>query len=147
MGARATRGNRVDTGRPYGYAIYVIKGLVTIFPPLTLEIPMTTPLYRHGDVLLQATAAPTAPLHRQPHTTLAHGELTGHQHRIAEASAAELFAATPTARPGDAQFLHVTAPHATLVHEEHAPIRLPAGWYRVWQQREYTPGSVRVVQD
>lgn len=147
MGSWAALGNCVDTPAPLGYAIYVIKGLVTIFPALTLEIPMTTPLYRHGDVLLQATTAPTTPLHRQPHTTLAHGELTGHQHRIAEASAAELFAPTPTARPGDPQFLHVTAPHATLVHEEHAPIRLPAGWYRVWQQREYTPGSVRVVQD
>jgi hypothetical protein len=27
-----------------------------------------------------------------------------------------------------------------LTHEEHAPIRLPAGLYRVVRQREYLPG-------
>lgn len=105
----------------------------------------TAPLFRHGDVLLQAIAAPDTALYRQPHTTLAYGEVTGHSHRIAEAGAAALFWPTPHA--GEQQFLQVTAPQATLVHEEHGPIRLPAGWYRVWQQREYVPGSVRRVLD
>ena len=108
---------------------------------------MSLPLYRHGDVLLQAVAAPTTPLHRQPHLTLAHGEVTGHSHQIRDLQAAALDGVGPTPAPGRDQFLHVTAPQATLTHEEHAPIRLPAGWYRVWQQREYTPGSVRVVLD
>lgn len=108
---------------------------------------MPAPLYRHGDVLLQAIPAPSDPLFRQPHLTLAHGEVTGHTHRIAEAHAALLYAPTPTPQNGREQFLQVTADHATLIHEEHGPIRLPAGWYRVWQQREYTPGSVRTVLD
>lgn len=104
------------------------------------------PLFRHGDVFLQAVAAPSVPLYRQPHTTLAHGEVTGHSHRIAEAGAAALFGLTPQPQEGAERFLQVTAP-ATLIHEEHAPIRLETGWYRVWQQREYTPGRVRVVLD
>lgn len=116
---------------------------------------MPAPLYRHGDVLLQAAQPPSLPLRQQPHLTLAYGEVTGHSHRIAEAGAAELYA-LGSQRTGDDvagntvaadQYLHVTAPHATLTHEEHGPIRLPTGWYRVWQQREYTPGSVRTVLD
>ena len=126
---------------------------------------MSAPLYRHGDVLLQAAQRPSLPLRQQPHLTLAYGEVTGHSHRIAEAGAAQLYA-LGMQRMGDDvagntaarstvagntvaadQYLHVTAPHATLTHEEHGPIRLPTGWYRVWQQREYTPGSVRTVLD
>ncbi|MGA4862167.1 hypothetical protein ACPB9J_05965 [Streptomyces lavendulocolor] len=34
-----------------------------------------------------------------------------------------------------------------LVHEEHAPIALPKGWYRVVRKREYVPGAYRVVAD
>jgi hypothetical protein len=34
-----------------------------------------------------------------------------------------------------------------VVHEEHAAIPLPKGWYRVIRQREYVPGSVRLVAD
>jgi hypothetical protein len=33
------------------------------------------------------------------------------------------------------------------VHEEHRPIELPIGVYRVWQQREYTPTAIRTVLD
>jgi hypothetical protein len=32
-------------------------------------------------------------------------------------------------------------------HEEHAPIPLPAGYYRIVRQREYVPGSIRPVAD
>jgi hypothetical protein len=34
-----------------------------------------------------------------------------------------------------------------LTHEEHAPIPLPAGLYRVVQQREFVPGSFRLIAD
>lgn len=108
---------------------------------------MLPPLYRHGDVLLQAIPAPTDRLHRQNHVTLAYGEVTGHTHRLSDPHAAVLYAPTPTPQNGRDQFLHITALRATLVHEEHGPIELPQGWYRVWQQREYTPGSVRTVID
>ncbi|BBO34340.1 hypothetical protein PLANPX_3952 [Lacipirellula parvula] len=44
-------------------------------------------------------------------------------------------------------FLNVTQSVATLVHQEHGPIELQAGYYQVWRQREYTPAEIRVVRD
>lgn len=99
------------------------------------------PLYRHGDVLVAAIPALPIGAIPRPDLILAHGEVTGHTHRIREAGAARLFT------HGRAIYLHVTASAATLVHEEHRPISLPTGVYRVWQQREYTPDAIRPVID
>ena len=44
-------------------------------------------------------------------------------------------------------YLRVKACGATLIHQEHGPIRLPAGEYRVWRQREYSPKEIRIVRD
>lgn len=104
---------------------------------------MPQPLYRHGDVFLQAVQIPpTHSLHPQDHLTLALGEVTGHSHRLSAPDAAVLYTSA-----GLDQYLHVQSQQATLIHEEHAPLDLPQGWYRVWQQREYTPGSFRAVLD
>ncbi|WP_046245298.1 hypothetical protein [Hymenobacter terrenus] len=98
-------------------------------------------LYRHGDVLIARTAAlPTGSIPRVG-LVLAHGEHTGHSHRIREIGAASLYVY------GKDLYLVVSAPAATVVHEEHRPIELPAGVYRVWQQREYTPSAIRTVVD
>lgn len=97
--------------------------------------------YRHGDVLLATVAALPAGAVPRPDLVLAHGEVTGHAHRVREAGAARLFT------HGAVTYLHVTGPKATLVHEEHRPIELPTGVYRVWQQREYTPTAIRTVLD
>lgn len=99
------------------------------------------PLYRHGDLLVQS--ADKVPLDARPlqHLVLAEGELTGHSHRIAERGAAKLF------QRGRDLFLTVTAHTVTLVHQEHGPISLTQGVYRVWRQREYFPREIRVVQD
>ena len=99
------------------------------------------PLYRHGDVLVAAVPALPAGAVPRPDLILAHGEVTGHSHRIREAGAARLFT------HGHTIYLNVTAPTATLVHEEHRPIILRTGVYRVWQQREYTPDAIRTVID
>lgn len=110
---------------------------------LLVLLAMNTPasLYRHGDVLL--AAVPTLPTGAKPMPglILAHGELTGHAHRIREVGAAQLFS------QGEFTYLRVVAATATLVHEEHRPIVLPAGVYRVWQQREYSPEAIRTVVD
>jgi hypothetical protein len=47
----------------------------------------------------------------------------------------------PARRPDwvDQRFLRIGT-EALLTHEEHAPIQLPAGLYRVVRQREYLPG-------
>jgi putative SOS response-associated peptidase YedK len=99
-------------------------------------------MYRHGDVLLMPISNPPTNLQTQPSQILAWGEITGHSHRIAERGAATVYR-----RDTDTLFLHITTPRATLVHEEHQPIVLEQGWYRVWFQREYSPQAIRRVVD
>jgi hypothetical protein len=100
-------------------------------------------LWRHGDVLIARSPYETLPVEARRRQTpvLVWGELTGHSHRLADAGSAELWEAEGTL------YLRVTAPSATIVHEEHHPITLPGGLYRVWTQREYTPREIRRVVD
>lgn len=119
--------------------------------------------YRQGDVLLVAVEAnPLDPgatigedLIRLPRekgrVVLAHGEITGHHHAIAD-ERAELLA------PDGSEFVtvdeaaelyllvHGTEPVA-LVHEEHATITVAPGAYKVVRQREYQPEQIRRVAD
>ena len=99
------------------------------------------PLYRHGDVLVRKVDAIPAQAKKRPHLTLAEGEITGHCHRIAEKDAARLH------EVAGERFLEVYGDEATLIHEEHGPITLTQGCYRVWQQREYSPQEIRTVRD
>jgi hypothetical protein len=48
---------------------------------------------------------------------------------------------------GGKLFLEVTANEATLVHDEHSPVKLPHGTYEIRIQREYTPKEIRRVAD
>jgi hypothetical protein len=99
------------------------------------------PLYRHGDVLMEQIEHLPNGIRQCSHMVLAYGESTGHSHRIADPSTASTFEL-------DGQlFLKVIAPSAKLIHEEHDTIDLPQGIYRVWQQREYTPGEIRRIYD
>jgi len=98
------------------------------------------PLYRHGDVLVTRVAELPGDVEKLTHLVLAEGEITGHSHRIAEPGSAELLQ-SPTG-----MFLHVLWPSATLIHQEHGPIMLGQGVYRVWRQREYSPQEIRTVR-
>jgi hypothetical protein len=98
-------------------------------------------LYRHGDVMLSQIDALPDGAKQRGGVTLAYGEITGHSHRIADPHSAETFELNGQI------YLRVTAPKALLIHEEHATIELPQGIYRVWQQREYSPGAIRRVYD
>ena len=101
---------------------------------------------RQGDVLLVAVdALPADPLvevpREQGRVVLAHGELTGHAHAFDETGA------TLLRREGsDDLFLRLER-ECTLRHEEHDPIVVPGGAYRVVRQREYRPGGVIPVGD
>jgi hypothetical protein len=102
------------------------------------EIPVH---FRQGDVLLIAVEAiPTdaTPERRTGRIVLAEGEVTGHAHAIAE----------PDARTftHDGQRYLLTRSVAQLVHEEHAPIDVRAGTWRVVIQREYEPPAVPEAQ-
>ena len=98
-------------------------------------------MWRQGDVFIDRVAAiPREAADRPlPHTVLAHGEVTGHSHRVADP--ASLFA-------GDGCFyLDIPGETARVVHDEHGTILLDRGVYRVWRQREYTPKRIVVVHD
>ena len=97
--------------------------------------------YRHGDVLLESADALPDMREKLPHNILAHGEVTGHCHRIKESGEADLYSTNL------GLFLHVRGPSVTIVHEEHRPVTLTSGYYRVWRQREYSPKEIRVVRD
>lgn len=100
-------------------------------------------LYRHGDVLVQKIRNLPANTKKLRHLVLAHGEVTGHSHRIKDAKSAELYEDKETKE----LFLNVVGTTANLIHEEHATIELGKGVYRVWRQREYTPKRIVVVRD
>jgi hypothetical protein len=98
-------------------------------------------LWRHGDVLIAKIDSLPADMKRREDGVLAYGEITGHAHRLQVPESAELW------ELDGVLYMKVVAPVATVVHEEHKPIMIPEGLYRVWQQREYTPDSVRIVVD
>ena len=106
-------------------------------------------MYRQGDVLVVPigegdlpTEAIPAPRDRSGRLILARGEATGHAHVVTGEGLRLL------CLPDDLEsmFLHVQG-YGRLGHEEHAPIALPAGYYRVVRQRVYVPGAVRPVLD
>ncbi|MEH2074633.1 MAG: hypothetical protein V7K57_09610 [Nostoc sp.] len=98
-------------------------------------------LYRHGDVLIRYIANLPVGAQKRLGATLAHGEVTGHSHRIQQSDAVQLWV------HGSELFLEVKEASATLVHEEHRAIELPQGLYRVWKQREYRPDAYVEVID
>lgn len=90
--------------------------------------------YRQGDVLLQkVNSLPENALETpcKDNVILQYGEVTGHKHAIST-EYAKLYTAKGQ------RYIEVK-PGAQLVHEEHATIKLPHGYYRVIQQREYVP--------
>ena len=94
-------------------------------------------MWRQGDVFVEVVHEIPAEAVQRTDLVLAEGEITGHTHRIRETDAATLY------QHGDDRFLFVTADLATIVHEEHGPIALKSGLYRVWRQREYAPTALR----
>ena len=88
---------------------------------------------RQGDVLLVEVSdlpAGCVVAQRRGDVILANGEATGHAHRIDS-----LWAALFRAPDGN---IYLRAGESTaLSHEEHDPIPVPPGTYRVVRQREY----------
>lgn len=109
---------------------------------------------RQGDVLVARVRAlpKDAVVVTDPRVILAHGEVTGHCHEvIADTPASDpLGDVIPAAQlfdaPDGSRYLLVTRA-CTLTHQEHAPIALAPGAYRVVRQREYSPEAIRTVAD
>ena len=88
-------------------------------------------LYQQGDVLLLTAEIPSsASISRR--LILAEGEVTGHAHRLDEATDGLLYEATD-----GTLYLRVGAQGATITHEEHRSITVPQGDYRVGRVQEY----------
>jgi hypothetical protein len=98
-------------------------------------------MWRHGDIMIERTEAIPEYAKRLQHVTLAYGEVTGHSHRIEAPEKAVLW----QIQGGD-QYLKITQT-TRIIHEEHHPITLEPGLYRVWHQREYTPRKIIQVRD
>lgn len=107
-------------------------------------------LFRQGDVLFTRVATlPVGEKRKRDNATVAYGEVTGHSHQLAveDRNVAEVLEC------GDGLFVHVSAEGlrceggATFLHEEHGPITLPVGDWKVTIQREYSPEAIRDVQD
>ena len=103
---------------------------------------------RQGDVLLvpvKEIPSDAKPVEQAgSRVTLAMGEVTGHSHRFETGAA--LF------RPDELQggmggYVVVGGDGATLLHEEHTAIAVPAGLYVQAIQVEETPEAVRRVED
>lgn len=101
-------------------------------------------MFRQGDVLLvrvdnlppDSVAEAPPEEHR---VVLAYGEVTGHAHAVST-SAATMYALK------EERYLKI-ATTTNLVHEEHSPIILEPGVYKVVRQREYSPREIRFVAD
>lgn len=95
--------------------------------------------HRQGDLLfLWQETRPQANVKVRPGTVIVAGEATGHAHRLQ--------AGTILEAPDGVLYLKVTQT-TQVVHEEHGPITLDPGWWRVVRQREYTPEALRTVAD
>jgi hypothetical protein len=84
-------------------------------------------IYRQGDVLIQKIdrlPVDAREVEWDDRVILAYGEVTGHAHALSTAEGERILEVKPGAK---------------LVHEEHATIVLPEGFYKVIQQREYVP--------
>lgn len=113
-------------------------------------------LYRQGDVLIERIEeipSTAAKQRRAKRVTLAHGEVTGHHHVLETADPADWWkegeiAATLDKPANLAGEIFVSLPKGgTVTHDEHSPIALPEGKYRIMRQREYHPAEIRNVQD
>jgi hypothetical protein len=96
-----------------------------------------------GDVYIrQIKEIPTnaKPVETEGRLILAAGEQTGHNHVIH--CGAVMFRADE----GLGTYLQVSE-RADIVHEEHAKVTLPVGFFEVVIQSQYTPVAIRNVAD
>jgi hypothetical protein len=92
-------------------------------------------MIRQGDVLFVPMTEPIPDYVKEKKNVkgvVMEGEATGHHHKLADLEAAEVFRVSY----GDS-FVSVGPLGVSIVHEEHAPVQLPAGNYRVKIAREY----------
>src|ERR1051326_2774213 len=94
-------------------------------------------LWRQGDVLIADIPELPEGGERRQSPVLVTGEATGHAHQVEMLDSAEIWEINGQ--------LYLKVLDATrILHEEHLPITIPPGTYRVWQQREYSPRDIQI---
>lgn len=112
--------------------------------------------YRQGDLLVEAIATLPEGCAPWPVTeragakvhVLAEGETTGHAHCLAAGPDVSVLRPSDSSDPLTLGFVALKK-LARLVHDEHRPLNLAPGFYRVIQQRRYeaATGAWRRVAD
>jgi hypothetical protein len=100
--------------------------------------------YQQGDVILRPTNDVPKDATIKKDGVLAEGEATGHAHTLEDPSTATLY----ETKDKDL-YLAVTGDSATIRHQEHGPITLPGGVYKIGKVREVDPFTEEIhsVQD
>jgi hypothetical protein len=103
-------------------------------------------LYAHGDVNIESYKnLPRGELQKhEGKYTLAYGEHTNHSHVITVPSVDDM----DVIKSADGGMYLVLRKEGVVTHEEHAPITIPAGTYRVDREREvdhFTKTTRRVL--
>ena len=98
---------------------------------------------RQGDILLVRVDRVPGKVKRLATNIVAYGEVTGHAHKV-EVDAGDVVLVED--EEGN-MFVSVKGGNAQLKHDEHAPITLEQGDYKVVRQREYEPEKIRPVAD
>jgi len=101
-------------------------------------------MLRQGDVLIipvrRAPKKLTPVQAEDGRLILARGEVTGHHHSV------DAGVATLSLDEGGVMYLDIDE-LTEIRHQEHAPIPLAPGKYKVVRQREYSPEAIRNVAD
>ena len=106
----------------------------------------SNPFWRQGDIYFVKIGEEAEPAESRPvkNGVIAKGETTGHAHRVSPSSMAQ---GALLSLVGRSMFLRSPEAGATIVHDEHGPLALPAGSYAVVPQREFDGLRWRQVLD
>jgi len=92
-----------------------------------------TEQFRQGDLFFQRIDKLPKGLRKRTNNVILEGEATGHAHRLMGGTILE-----EQWRPQRSGVLFLEVPQeGKVVHEEHATIVIPEGFWRVQRQREY----------
>lgn len=93
-------------------------------------------MYRQGDLLFIRINELPKRTKKRTSDVILKGEATGHSHRLVGGQI--LVEYWPFLR-GEERLIMVVPQEAKVVHEEHATIVIPEGFWRVQRQREFSP--------
>lgn len=107
----------------------------------SLKSPQKTKIYRQGDILIKKVKFLPSDKTPKKENIIAEGEMTGHAHLLNDGALYEVL---------NSESLYIKANENTIItHDEHLPIKLESGNYKVVRQREYLGEGLnnRIVAD